>query len=252
MPWTLAIENEATDRDYTFTVAGIVPPLTIELYYSKVDEDAPGDWTLAYSGASASETLTVPVNGYYWFYAKIFDTLVLDSITNFVRVAITSGEYSVYDQIVNAVTARLQDSVSAGGFPRITDPARVVSSYQYIPAVFTANVPGIAVVGNGNKIGKGGTNEEDDKIYPVLVICADRANVNTPRRGETDPYYLWQERIEQLFEHKRIPTVMQNGIPIVGDVDISYPETVQFILQTYHDVRVALQLGVQTREARTL
>lgn len=250
MAATISIQDLATDRDIALTVSGMDAFHSLDVYYLKVDEDSPNDWTLLDTlTANGTTNYVLPANGYYWFYGKDLSIFTGEFELNFARGLCSSGA-AIYDQIVDCVVARLQDSINSSGFPRITDPLRVVSSYVYDPIVFTANVPGIAVIGNGRKIPMGGNNEEDDKGYPVMVICADRATSNTPRRAGDD-YYLWQERIEQLFEHKRMPSVTKDGITIVWDVDISYPETVQFIQQNYHDVRVALQLNVKTREART-
>jgi len=245
MAVSIAVADAASDRDVNVTVTGITGVDTCEVFYQQTIEDDPSAWTsLGIIFANGSYTYELPANGYYWFYGRTSD----GNITNLARTVVSSGD-AVYHQIVNAVVARIQDSINASGFNRITDPLRVVSSYVYEPAVFTANVPGIAVVGNGKKIPLAGTNEEDDKGYPVLIICADRANSNTPRRADDD-YYAWQEQLEALFEHKRMPTVTKDGIQVVWDVDVSYPETVEFIRQNYHDVRVALVLTVKTREAR--
>jgi hypothetical protein len=244
MAVTIAVQDLATDRDVSITVAGLVALQTVEIYYLKTDEDTPSAWTsLATISANGTSSRVMPSNGYFWFYG-----LLSSGITNLARSVVSSGD-AIYHQIVDAVVARIQDSINASGFPRITDPTRVVSSYVYDPVVFTANVPGIAVMGNGKKIPLGGTNEEDDKGYPVLIICADRATSNTPRRSDDD-YYIWQERLEQLFENKRMPSVVKDGIDIVFNVDVSFPDTVEFVRQNYHDVRVALQLTVKTREAR--
>lgn len=251
MSLQLSINDTANGGDFVATVSGITGG-SVQLYYQPLEVEPllVNTWHSIGSPITVNGTInaSMPAIGYYWFRAEQTNGGAVTQ-SNFVRAVIKGANRALYAQCGDAIQARLQDAITAGAFPGITDPSRVKQVYEYIPEVFPANVPGIAVVVNGRKLPLGGSNEEDDKAFPIQIVVATRGTSNTPVRDE-DVYFSWQEAVESLFLHQRMFEIIKSGIPINTDNDISYPDAVNFLKQNYQDVRVALQVNIKLREPR--
>lgn len=248
MALVITVTDQGNGGGVVVAVTGITGTSSVQDYRQALDATG---WTAFGSPISADGNVSGTVaTGYYWWRAERTASFPL-SVTqsNFVRQVVRGADDALYQQIADSIVARLRDAISANAFPGITDTTRVKQVYEYIPEVFPANVPGIAVVTNGKKLSVNKDSEYDYKAFPVQIVCATRGTSNTPVRG-TDPYFVWQEAIESLFLHQRMYDIVKNGVELNYDNDISYPDAVQFLKQNYQDVRVALQVNVFITEPR--
>lgn len=187
---TLAVSDDA-DGTATATISGSSGSSSNVVWYQAIGGTS---WT---SGGSRTGDGTVDLaTGAGYFVAYCASTLNSQTAaSSLVRFRVTSGTTAVYEQILTAVQAAVQNldltGVSDSNVMLLkvpTDRIRDLPSTRF-PAVIVAPTESIRY--------DAGTNRRDDIIYPVLVaaVAADNQDQTSLRAR----YLKWSQDVRRRF-----------------------------------------------------
>ena len=196
---TLSVADDADGTGGTATISGATSGTTNTVYY--LSRSSLGSaWTSAGS-RSGNGTLAVNVAvGRYWAYATSTLSGVY-AVSSVVAFSATSGDESIYENILTEVAADIVD-LSLSGITTSVDIQKVPRK----KSLASLSLPCCIVAPWGRKTvrGAGSPNTRDDIEYPVAVITIQASNED--QDTSRDRAERWHESILDAFIHQRLFT----------------------------------------------
>jgi hypothetical protein len=200
MAVTLTITDKADGTGATATIAGSDPAAANIVYVGAIDGEMVGSaWSNEGDCIGDGDVeLSLP-QGYYFFYCTS-DT----EPTPIIYAAVTDGADSIYDQILDAVQARIRALLLDG-----VDSDNIV--VRQVATERGLTYPAVVVAKQKITPGKDWLSSYD-KTYGVITafLAADNQAVEVNRA-----YSKWLEQIYGAFHHRRL-----SGVPTVYTCEI--------------------------------
>lgn len=201
---TLTVVDNA-DGTATFTVSGGTAGVTNTIKLTTLQQ--PLGWaSLGTITGNASGVFSVNP-GAYWCCA--FAQSGSDQNVSLPMDAIfTSSDTAILELILQSVVSKLQGAADLGQFGDM-DNTRIQRMDVVILDRLKCGLPCIIVTpGTQESESQDTTNQSSDIIYPVNVAIYDAKA--SSEEGRTPEYFLWRERIRQLFHEKHLPGIARS------------------------------------------
>lgn len=207
-PTITVVNND--DGTATVTISGSTAGTTNTAWFAQIDGDFGSSLTWSNGGSRTSDgtiVVTPGVNGVFWFY--VHSTAGTDTeVSNPVYQAVSSGVESVWNQILDAIQARIR-SMSLSGIA--SSRVRVLTQMDpdEVRAIFDST-GGIIVAPAGAETVREGDNQTDDLDYPVVCALVVAANRDADNRDLRETWMLHREKVRRSLLNQPLSTPNAN------------------------------------------